>query len=113
MDQDVDLPQLIRSCRATTRWTQDQLAAVMKVKKVTVYRWEHGIATPSSDNLTRLILIFRIECQKKKIGLWFLDRLRSLLPEPHQSKPVLTAKQRKVMQLGAINQNLRRVAAAR
>ena len=113
MDQDMDLPQLIRSCRATMRWTQDQLAAAMKVKKVTVYRWEHGLATPSSENLTRLILIFRIECQKKEIGLWFLNRLRSLLPEPHHPTPVLTAKQRKVMQLGAINQNLRRVASAR
>jgi len=113
MDQDINLPQLIHSCRTVTRWTQDQLAAVMGVNKNTVYRWEHGLTTPSSDNLSKLILIFRIECQKKKIGLWFLKTLRLLLSKPPKSKTAPTEKQRKVMQLDAINQNLRMVATAR
>jgi len=112
MDQDINLPQLIYSCRTVTRWTQDQLAATIGVKKNTVYRWEHGLATPNPNHLTSLILIFRIESQKEAIGSRLLKTLRALLSEPPKPKTALSEKQRKVMQLDVINRNLRMAASA-
>ncbi len=52
--------QTIRELREERRWTQLQLANMLKVTPVTVYNWERGKYEPSASMFRQIARIFGI-----------------------------------------------------
>ncbi len=48
----------LRQFREERGWSQLDLAVRLSVSVNSVYKWEHGLATPSEANSYRLVLLF-------------------------------------------------------
>ena len=56
----MDIGNQLTELRKSHGLTQNQLATELQVSRQTVYRWEHGTALPSMDNLRRLSQLYKV-----------------------------------------------------
>ena len=51
----------LRRLRSEQKLSQEKVAELLSVETRTVFRWENGISTPTSDNLRRICRLFNCE----------------------------------------------------
>lgn len=50
----MSIPELIKAARKEAKMTQGQLAEILHVDHMSVYRWETGKRSPSTDMLLKI-----------------------------------------------------------
>ena len=58
----------IRSVRRTWRWSQEQLAATLKVDQATISFWERDLIRPGGSALLALASLFRVRVEALEKG---------------------------------------------
>ncbi len=62
--------EIVIHCRKSAKLTQRQLAERIGMTYTTVWSWEHGLHSPSVDNLMMVMRVtgFELTVRKKKFG---------------------------------------------
>ncbi len=70
-------PDLLIIHRKSCNFTQTKVGELVGVNKMTISKWERGITTPSSRNITKLAQVLRTK-PKRLLLLDFAERSKEL-----------------------------------
>lgn len=79
-----DVPEWLRKSRVSSNLSMQALGDMLGVTKQAVYSWEKGVASPTQENLAKLVSFFKPDTEKAqaKPKKSKMDAINDLL-KPH------------------------------
>jgi transcriptional regulator with XRE-family HTH domain len=77
-----EVPDWLRKVRAANSLSMQALGDMLGVTKQAIYSWEKGVASPTQENLAKLVSAFKMEKAEPKAKKSKMDAINDLL-KPH------------------------------